>query len=66
MISDNALVGEKDPEIVKKYNNMKEELKKVQVQLIDVMLVDDITDNEKLDEYFNSPKVNKKYRLKDK
>ena len=66
MVSDNALVGEKDPDIVKKYNNMKEELKKVQVQLIDVMLVDEISDTENLDEYFNSPKVNRKYRLKEK
>lgn len=64
---DNALVGEKDMEIVKKITALKNELKQTQVQLIDVPLEE--TSNmteEQLNEYFNNPKVNKKYRLKKK
>jgi hypothetical protein len=62
---DNALVGQKDPEIVKKIANLKTELKQTQVQLIDVPLEEttDMTE-EQLNAYFDNPKVNKKYRLK--
>ena len=42
---------------------MKDELQQVQLQLIDVPLVDDNVNPKELDEYFNNPKVNKKYRL---
>ncbi len=64
-IRDNALVGEKDAEIVKKLANLKNELKQTQVQLIDVPLEEtsDMTE-EQLNAYFENPKVNKKYRLK--
>ena len=60
------LIGEKDPDIINKTNKLKEEMKQVQLQLIDVPVVEDTTDTKALDEYFNNPKVNKKYRLKDK
>jgi hypothetical protein len=62
---DNALVGEKDADIVKKITNLKTELKQTQVQLIDVPLEEttDMTE-EQLNAYFDNPKVNKKYRLK--
>ncbi|HXB44802.1 MAG TPA: hypothetical protein VNV85_12115 [Puia sp.] len=66
-MTENGLVGEKDMDIVKKTAKLKEELKQTQIQLIDVPI--DETNNmteEQLDEYFNSPKVNKKYRLKAK
>lgn len=66
LLSDNTLVGEKDPDIIKKTNKLKDELKQVQLQLIDVPIVEEETNKEELDEYFNSPKVNKKYRLKRK
>lgn len=62
---DNGLVGERDPDITRKMNKLKEELKQIQIQLIDIPI--DITNNmseEELNQYFNSPKVNKKYRLK--
>jgi hypothetical protein len=62
---DNALVGQKDQDIVKKIANLKTELKQTQVQLIDVPLEE--TSNmteEQLNAYFDNPKVNKKYRLK--
>jgi hypothetical protein len=65
MVSDNALVGERDPYISMKTNKLKEELKQIQVQLVDipVEITSDMTEKE-LNEYFNSPKVNKKYRVK--
>ncbi len=64
LLSDNILVGEKDQEIIKKTNRLKEELKQVQLQLIDVPVVEDDTDSQELDKYFNNPKVSRKYRLK--
>jgi hypothetical protein len=65
LLTDNVLVGEKDPDIVTKTNKLKEELKQAQVQLIDVPvdIPADMSEAE-LNKYFNSPKVNKKYRLK--
>ena len=65
MLQDNALTGERDPDITKKTAKLKDELKQVQVQLIDIPL--ELTSNmteEELNNYFNSPKVNKKYRTK--
>jgi hypothetical protein len=67
MLQDNALVGERDPDITKKTNKLKEEMKQIQVQLIDVPV--EMTANmteEELNQYFNSPKVNRKYRMKRK
>jgi len=67
ILTENTLVGEKDMDIVKKTTNLKNELKQTQIQLIDVPI--DETNNmteEQLNEYFNNPKVNKKYRLKSK
>jgi hypothetical protein len=65
MVSDNALVGERDPDIVRKTNKLKEELKQMQVQLVDIPIeiTGDMSEKE-LNQYFNSPKVNKKYRIK--
>jgi hypothetical protein len=65
VVQDNVLIGEKDPDITQKMNKLKEELKQSQMQLIDVPI--EITNNmteEQLNKYFNSPRVNKKYRLK--
>jgi hypothetical protein len=65
MISDNALVGERDPDIAKKTAKLKEELKQAQVQLVDIPIEISSNMSEKeLNEYFNSSKVNKKYRVK--
>ncbi|HEY5371732.1 MAG TPA: hypothetical protein VIJ75_22340 [Hanamia sp.] len=66
LLTNNMLIGDKDPEIITKTAKMKDELQQVQLQLIDVQIVDAGTDKEKLDEYFNDPKVSKKYRLKSK
>jgi hypothetical protein len=64
LLTDNMLVGEKDPDIIKKTQKLRDELTQVQLQLIDVPIVEDNTDSKELDQYFNNPKVNKKYRLK--
>jgi len=64
-IRDNALVGEKDMEIVKKIASLKNELKQTQVQLIDVQTEETSSmTEEQLNAYFDNPKVNKKYRMK--
>ena len=67
MQQDNQLVGERDPDITRKTNKLKEEMKQIQIQLIDVPvdMTSDMT-KEELDEYFNSRKVEKKYRLRKK
>ncbi len=65
MITDNMLVGERDPDVTKKTAKLKEELKQSQVQLIEIPL--DMSNNmseEQLNNYFDNPKVNKKYRVK--
>lgn len=65
-LTDNVLIGDKDPDIITKTTKLKDELQQVQLQLIDVPIVDDAADSKALDEYFNNPKVAKKYRLKSK
>lgn len=65
MLRDNSLIGERDNQIMSKANKLKEELKQIQIQLIDIPI--EITNNmteEELNQYFNSPRVNKKYRIK--
>jgi hypothetical protein len=65
IVEDNQLVGERDADIVRKTTKLRDELKQVQVQLIEVPieLTNNFTEDE-LNRYFNSPRVNKKYRLK--
>jgi hypothetical protein len=64
LLSDNALVSEKDPEIIRKTQKIQDELNQVELQLIDVPVVEDSSDSKDLEDYFDNPKVNKKYRLK--
>jgi len=65
LLADNQLVGEKDPNILDKSRKLKEELKQSQIQLIDIPIAEEDTSTSKeLDDYFNNPKVNKKYRVK--
>ncbi len=60
---DNTLVGNRDPDVSGKIQRMKSELKQAQLQLIDVPLADnDDETNREVNDYFNDPKVNKKYR----
>lgn len=63
-LSDNTLVGDRDPDILLKSKKLKDDLKQIQVQLIDIPTLD--TGNlseEELNRYFNNPKVNKKYKV---
>jgi hypothetical protein len=63
-LSDNMLVGDRDAEILTKTRKLRDDLKQIQVQLIDIPTLD--TGNlseEELNKYFNSPKVNKKYKV---
>jgi hypothetical protein len=64
-LHENVLVGDHDPDIVKKINKLKDELKQIQIQLIEVPI--DENNNmteEQLNEYFDSKRVNNKYKLK--
>ena len=38
MVTDNAIIGEKDPDVSKKTIKLREELRQVQIQLVDVPL----------------------------
>jgi hypothetical protein len=38
----------------------------MQIQLIDIPIAEENLSSKELDEYFNSPKVNKKYRVRQK
>lgn len=63
-LTDNSLVGERDTEVLLKTKRLKDELKQIQVQLIDVPTMD--TGNlseEELNNYFNNPRVNRKYKV---
>ena len=54
-------------DITKKTNKLKDEMKQIQIQLIDIPIDENsIMTEEQLNDYFNSKKVNKKYRLKGK
>jgi hypothetical protein len=66
-LRENTVVGEKDMDVAKKTQKLKDELKQTQIQLIDIPieLTNSMTEEE-LNAYFNSPKVNKKYKLKNK
>lgn len=64
LLFENKLIGDRDPEILNKSRKLKEELKQTQVQLIDIPLAEEDPNEKELDEYFNNPKVNKKYNRK--
>lgn len=62
-LTDNSLVGDRDADIIAKSKKLKDDLKQVQVQLIEIPTID--TGNlseEELNNYFNNPRVNKKYK----
>ncbi|HRD56700.1 MAG TPA: hypothetical protein PK504_01565 [Ferruginibacter sp.] len=64
LLQENQLVGERDPDILAKSKKLRDELKQMQVQLIDIPFSEEQVDEKELDAYFNSPKVNKKYKPK--
>lgn len=64
-LNENAPISDRDPDITAKIKKIRDDLKQVQLQLIDVPL--EIAENmneEQLNAYFNNPKVNKKYRTR--
>lgn len=66
MITENMVIGDRDPEILMKTKKLRDELKQSQLQLVDLPLVefDPRYSQEDAEKYFNNPKVNKKYKLK--
>ena len=66
LLKDNPLIGDRDPEILQKEKKIKDEIKQMQIQLIDIPFSDEKLNSKQLDAYFNNPKVNKKYRVKKK
>ena len=64
LVAENTLVGDRDPSILAKTAKLKDELKQTQIQLIDIPIAEESLSSKELDEYFNSEKVNKKYRVK--
>ncbi|MEO7045993.1 MAG: hypothetical protein ABI091_11850 [Ferruginibacter sp.] len=66
LLTENTLVGDRDPDIITKTNKIKDELKQTQIQLIDIPIAEAKPDEKEVDAYFNNPKVNQKYRMKKK
>lgn len=66
LLTENRLIGTRDPDILNKSRKLREELKQTQIQLIDIPIAEEAPDEKELDEYFNNPKVNKKYKMKRK
>jgi hypothetical protein len=66
LLSENALIGDRDPEVLTKTNRLRNELKSAQLQLIDLPTVEfePGVNQAEADKYFNDPKVIKKYKLK--
>ena len=63
--SENTLTGERDQDILSKTRKMRDELKQTRLQLVDLPLVDfENVSQQDVNDYFNNPKVNKKYKLK--
>lgn len=60
---ENRLISDKDPDIVTKNKRLKDELNQAKIQLIDIPMPEENLNSEELDEYFNSPKVKKRYKI---
>ena len=64
-LNENRVTGERDQEITKKITKLRDEMKQIQIQLIDVPIDENSNMSEaQLNDYFNSKKVNNKYKLK--
>jgi hypothetical protein len=63
--SENALIGDRDPDILSKTRKLRDEIKQTRLQLVDLPMVEfENVTSEEAEKYFNNPKVNKKYKLK--
>jgi len=66
-LNENRVTGERDQEITKKITKLRDEMKQIQIQLIDIPIDENSNMSEaQLNDYFNSKKVNNKYKLKGK
>jgi hypothetical protein len=66
LLQDNQITGTRDPDILNKARKLKDELKQMQIQLIDIPYTEAFANEEELDAYFNNPKVTKKYKPRQK
>ena len=66
LFQDNQLTGTRDPDILNKARKLRDELKQMQIQLIDIPYTEAFANEEELDAYFNNPKVTKKYKPKNR
>lgn len=66
LVSENALVGNRDVTVQAKIKKMQDDLKAARLQLVDLPLVefDENLTLEQVEKFFTDPKVNKKYKLK--
>ena len=65
MITDNKLSGERDPQILAKTEMLKKELRQSKNQLADVPTeISESMSEKQLNNYFDSPRVQRKYRMK--
>lgn len=63
--SENALVGDRDPDVLAKTRKLRDELKQAKLQLVDLPMVEmENISPEDAEKYFNDPKVIKKYKIK--
>jgi hypothetical protein len=63
--SENALIGDRDPDILSKTKKLRDEIKQTRLQLVDLPMVEfENVTSEEAEKYFNNPNVNKKYKLK--
>jgi hypothetical protein len=66
LVSENALIGDRDPLVLAKTKKLQEEMKAARMQLVDLPLLefDEDFTKEDADKFFKDPKVNKNYKLK--
>ena len=63
--SENALIGDRDPDVLAKTKKLRDEIKQAKLQLVDLPMVEmENVSPEDAEKYFNDPKVIKKYKIK--
>ena len=63
--SENALIGDRDPDVLAKTRKLRDEIKQAKLQLVDLPDVEmENISPEDAEKYFNDPKVIKKYKIK--
>jgi hypothetical protein len=63
--SENALIGDRDPDVLAKTKKLRDEIKQAKLQLVDLPDVEmENISPEDAEKYFNDPKVIKKYKIK--